>query len=296
MPLKLYNKTPIKKGWSKDLKYLASDKYGHKYLLRISDIDKYEKKINDFNKMKDLFSLGIYMPTPIEFGTHKNNCYSIQSWIDGIDAEKFIPYISKIQQYNYGIKAGKLLKTIHSLKTDTNYENWEIRFNRKIDTKIELYKNCNLKYPKGDLFIDYIKSNRHLLKNRPTVLQHGDYHIGNMVINKDNILYIIDFGSMDYGDPWEEFNRIVWSAKYPAFASGIIDGYFNNNIPETFWKLLILYISNNTLSSLAWSIEHGDTQITIMKNQAKQVLEWFDDLHNPIPTWYNNIRRYKYDI
>jgi len=34
-----------------------------------------------------------------------------------------------------------------------------------------------------------------------------------MVIAADNGLFIIDFNRFDFGDPWEEFNRIVFSGR-----------------------------------------------------------------------------------
>ena len=49
-----------------------------------------------------------------------------------------------------------------------------------------------------------------------------------LMINKNNELVIIDFDRDDYGDPWEEFNRLVWSIQISyEFATGIVDGYFN---------------------------------------------------------------------
>ena len=90
-----------------------------------------------------------------------------------------------------------------------------------MDYKIKKYGECPIKYENGQAFIDYINENRHLLKDRPQVYQHGDYHIGNMMIDRDGQLHVIDFNRNDYGDPWEEFNRIVWCAqKAPLFASG----------------------------------------------------------------------------
>ncbi|MGR6897456.1 hypothetical protein [Rummeliibacillus sp. BSL5] len=40
------------------------------------------------------------------------------------------------------------------------------------------------------------------------------------------------------------------------------------------------------LSSIPWSIPFGEDQVTIMKNQAKDVLTWFNGMDDPIPTWY----------
>ena len=50
-------------------------------------------------------------------------------------------------------------------------------------------------------------------------------------------------------------SSIVWCAqKAPLFASGIVNGYFDDNVPMGFWRLLALYISSNTLSSVYSSI------------------------------------------
>jgi serine/threonine-protein kinase len=108
-----------------------------------------------------------------------------------------------------------------------------------------------------------------------------------MMIDSTGRLTIIDFNRNDFGDPWEEFNRIVWCAqKSPLFASGMVNGYFDGNVPMEFWKLLALYISSNTLSSIYWAIPFGQAEIDTMLNQAKEVLEWFDNMQNPVPTWY----------
>jgi aminoglycoside phosphotransferase (APT) family kinase protein len=111
-----------------------------------------------------------------------------------------------------------------------------------------------------------------------------------MMIDNDGKLKIIDFDRYDYGDPWEEFNRIVWSVqKAPLFASGMVNGYFDNNVPFSFWQILALYISSNTLSSIPWAIPFGQIEIDTMINLAIEVLNWYDNMKNPVPTWYKGI-------
>lgn len=281
------SKEEILKGWSSDKKYCVTDRTGTKFLLRVSPSEQYERKLSEFEFMKRVAEKDVPMCMPLEFGMTGDGVYSVQTWIDGNDAEETVPTLSRESQYAYGIEAGRILKKIHSIPAPDTAEKWDIRFNKKLDRKIEQYNNCPIKYENGQAFLSYIEENRHLLKGRPQSYQHGDYHIGNMMIGRDNKLYIIDFNRYDFGDPWEEFNRIVWCAQAcPVFATGLVNGYFDGGAPIEFWKLLALYISSNTLSSVPWAIPFGESEINTMLSQAKDVLAWYNDMKDPVPSWY----------
>lgn len=278
---------PISKGWSGDRKYCVTDASGLRFLLRVSPAEQVERKKKQYDLMCRVAELGIPMCAPVAFGVSGDGVYTLQRWIDGEDAESAAPMLSDEDRYAYGWKAGEILQKIHTIPAPDDAEDWADRFNRKTNRKIERYLSCPLKYENGQRFIDYIEAHRDLLEGRPQTYQHGDYHVGNMMIGRDKLLYIIDFDRDDYGDPWEEFNRIVWCAQaMPAFAAGMVDGYFGGNVPIRFWQLLLFYISSNTLSSLPWAIPFGKEQVRIMVDQAQDVLRWFDDLNDPVPTWY----------
>ena len=287
--MNIISKEKINKGWSNDTKYCITDENNLKYLLRVSPNEEYYKKLDEFKYMCECNRNNVKMCKPIEIGKSDEGVYSIQSWIDGVDALEFIPTLSDDEQYQYGIIAGKELKKIHLIKAPSDTPNWETKFNQKVDCKIKKYLECSLKYEKGNLFIKYINENRHLLHNRPNFFQHGDYHIGNMMINKEKELVIIDFNRFDFGDPWEEFNRLVWCVQASKmFAKGMVDGYFNQNVPDKFWRLLALYISSNALSSLPWAVAFGEKEINTMLKHAKDILSWYKDMKEYIPNWYTN--------
>ena len=238
--------------------------------------------------MQQVTALGIPMCRPLEFGECDEGVYAIQSWSDGVDAESVIPAMLPEEQYAYGLEAGRILARIHSIAAPADAPDWEARFNAKIDRKITMYENCPLKYENGDAMLQYLAANRHLLANRPQSYQHGDYHIGNMMIDREGKLVIIDFDKDDFGDPWEEFNRIVWCAQAaPMFASGLVDGYFDGAVPMEFWRLLALYICSNTVGSLPWAIPFGEGEICVMRAQAADVLRWYDDMQTVVPSWYS---------
>jgi aminoglycoside phosphotransferase (APT) family kinase protein len=279
----------IHKGWSSDKKYYVETVTNEKMLLRIADISEYDKKKSELEMMKRLAESGIPMSQPVDFGICDNgkSVFSLFKWCEGEDAEIVLPKMTETDQYVLGVKSGQILREIHNIPAPIEQEEWGIRFNRKTDNKIKNYLSCGIKIDDEDTIITYLKENRHLLHGRPQCFQHGDYHVGNMVISPEGELNIIDFNRNDYGDPWEEFNRIVFSASVSShFATGQLNGYFNGRPPEEFFKLLAFYISSNMMSSIPWAIPFGEKDVAVMINQAKDVLTWYDGMKNPVPTWY----------
>lgn len=280
---------PVNKGWSEDKKYYIETNDNSRLLLRISVISVYDRKKNEFEVMQMLNGCDIRMSRPIDFGICNDgkSVYILLTWLEGIDAEEALRKLPAKEQYKLGYEAGRILRKIHRIPAPENQMNWAERFNRKIDRNLKRYEECEIKFEKADKLIEYVNSNRSLLMNRPQTFQHGDFHIGNMIVTGYNELGIIDFNRNDYGDPWEEFNRIVWCAENSRyFASGRINGYFDDKVPDTFFRLLALYIGSNTLASVPWAIPFGEGEVRTMVKQAENVFKWYKDFNSFIPTWY----------
>ena len=276
----------IEKGWSGDRKYRAVCGNGDVYLLRVSPFEKREMRRGLWEILQQVQRLDISMSRSLEMGQCAEGIYFVQDWVDGVDAEEEVPKLDREAQYALGYDAGEILKKLHSIPAPEGQKPWGERFRAKALRKIDMYRNCPLRFEGDDAVIRAVEENLHLLEGRPQTFQHGDYHIGNMMLSGGRIV-VIDFDRYDFGDPWEEFNRIVWCAQAaPVFATGMVDGYFGGKVPVEFWKLLMLYIGSNTLSSLPWAIPFGEKEINVMLNQAREVLNWYDGMKNYIPSWY----------
>lgn len=287
----IIERIPVDKGWSGDRKYCAVTASGEKYLLRISPMERLEQRKELFRLQKEAEKTGVRMCAAVEMGLCDEGVYLLQTWVDGQDAEEVIPHLTEEKQYEMGLDAGKMLQKLHQIPAPADQMDWEARFNAKMDRKIAMYRACPIQYAGAEHFVRYIESHRHLLKGRAQSFQHGDYHIGNMMVENGRVV-IIDFDRFDFGDPWEEFNRIVWCAqKAPVFACGMVDGYFDGPPPRAFWDLLALYIASNTLSSVPWAVPFGQKEIDVMLHQARDILDWYSNMEQTCPKWYQHIQK-----
>ncbi len=279
---------PVEKGWSGDRKYRVTDAEGRAFLLRVMPPEKAAGRPELTRFEKEAAALGVPISEPVDREERPDGVYILYRWVNGVDAEEAVPELREAEQYALGLDAGRYARLIHSIPAPENLEDWAAHFGRKMDRKIEGYNACPVKVEGGENFLRYIEQNRGLLAGRPQTFQHGDYHIGNMML-EDGHLVVIDFDKYDFGDPWEEFNRIVWSAQAaPAFARGTLDGYFPDGVPEEFWRLLALYISSNTLSTIPWAVAYSEEEKDTALRQAADVLDWYDNMERIVPRWYSD--------
>ena len=90
----------INKGLSGDEKYYVETAQEQRYLLRISNIESYERKKTMYDMMGRVASLGVYMSVPVDFGICNNgkNVYQLLSWCDGETADIVLPKLSHDEQ------------------------------------------------------------------------------------------------------------------------------------------------------------------------------------------------------
>ena len=284
--LENYPKELISKGYSEEVKYkVIADK---KYFLKISPKSFTKKKELELKFISSL-EKEVRFPKLIEVRYESNSIYSLYEWIDGIDFREYVTYLTDKELYQYGIQAGLFLKKIHSISIEEESINWYEFYLQKSMRKIDSFRMANINFPEIETFIDYIHTHQYLLQDRPISLCHGDFHVGTMMIDlKTKELVIIDFGSLEIGDPMEEFNRMIWNAQLSEeFATGLINGYFNGkNIPDDFWKLMAYYMACDVVGSIPWAVNYGNDQLITMLERAKLVLDWFNDFERMIPKFY----------
>jgi serine/threonine-protein kinase len=283
---------PIAKGASDDKKYLVETTNGQKLLLRISDIENIGVKKAEYEMLKCVATLRIPISLPIDFGVCNDgkNVYQLLSWLEGDDLQSLLPSMTEAEHYAYGMKAGELLRLIHTIPAPSNAEPWEDWFMEYVQESIDCYNYEDVKFEEADVLIKYIQNNKHLLKGRPQTLIHSDFIDTNIIVLSDGSLGVIDFNyeilEKDYGDPW---NDIIFLEEWddeisPRYSTGFVRGYFGGEPPQGFFNMIAFYSACDVLAGLNEAYEDGEPEAGL--EYMQHVLRWFGNMNNPVPTWY----------
>ncbi|MBS4192113.1 phosphotransferase [Bacillus sp. FJAT-49705] len=280
----------IHKGFSKDKKYIVHFEHGESCILRIADIEHYERKKAEFERITELQTFDVKTSHPIEIGRvdELGICYYVLSYIEGEDARDLLPSYSSKEQYEIGLEAGKDLAKIHLVKASPLYDPWYDRIMKKYTNYVEAYHSCGIKIEGDSKIIDFIAKNKRYLKNRPNCFQHDDFHIGNIIVKDKQYAGVIDFNRFGWGDPIHDFLKIGLFSKEVSipFSNGQVIGYFDNNIPEEFWSLYSIYLGMNVFSSVVWTKKVVPEKLDEMIDRLYCILEDHKYFENIKPSWY----------
>jgi aminoglycoside phosphotransferase (APT) family kinase protein len=283
------NVEPVEKGWSSDRKYKVRMADGRTQLLRISDIAQYDAKLREYRVIEKYARLGFPMSMPVAFGVCNDgkSVYMLLSWVYGCDLEEMLPKLSEEEQYRLGRKAGEILRKIHSVPLEPEDVPKQTKKEKKL-TQLSRYENSDLRIPGDETALQYVKDNIDQIWQQPAVYMHGDFHPGNLIYMEDGSIGVIDFNRWEIGDPYEEFYKLESFGTEISipYCIGQIDAYFDDDVPEGFWKANAVYVAQASLFSIKWAEPFGQKDIDGMVRRAEAAFEDFDGFRRIVPKWY----------
>ncbi|MCC2541964.1 aminoglycoside phosphotransferase family protein [Bacillus thuringiensis] len=280
----------ISKGFSPDNKYIIMSANNEKYLFRTGDIKEYERKKIEFQILNEMVKCNVQAQRPIEIGILEEEgvCYSIFSYLEGEDAKRLLSTYSPKEQYDIGIEAGKDLAKMHTLEAPKNILPWYERAMKKHRKYLEAYKTCGIKIENDDKIIKFIDENEMYVKDRPNRFQHDDFHLENIIVRDGRYVGVVDFNGYDWGDPLHDFVKIALFARDISipYSIGQIEGYFNERIPEEFWKLYAVYVGMTVFSSVVWTLRAAPHMLEDTLERLHIVLEDHKNFELSKPIWF----------
>ncbi|ENQ3106977.1 aminoglycoside phosphotransferase family protein [Bacillus cereus] len=279
----------LSKGYSPDEKYVvySDDK---KFLLRIGSLEGYERKKTEFQILQRMQEYHVKSPKPIEIGIleEMNFCYTIYSFIEGVDVKEALTVLTDQEQYKIGTEAGGQLFKMHLLEAPVNIKSWYEQAMQKHYRYLDAYKESGIKIENDQKVINFIEKNKYVLKGRPNRFQHDDFHLQNIIVDNNRYAGVIDFNNFDWGDPIHDFVKVSLFQRNESipFSIGQIQGYFKHNVPEDFWMLYSIYAGMVIFSSVVWSLRFAPHQLDEMIGRLHNILEDHKGFEMKRPLWY----------
>ena len=209
----------ITKGYSQDEKYVVQNG-DEKLIVRLFEGNQ-QRREQEFAILQKLEQLGAKTLRGISIEEGK----MVTSYIEGIDAEEVIETLSADEQYAVGWEASGDLRKIHSIEAEEN--TWYDYQLAKYRRYVEQYRELPIQVPHEEQIIRFVEERIPLMKERPSVLQHDDFHLSNLIVHNGKYAGAIDFGRFDWGDPVFDFIKLgMFSTEQSVpFAVGMIEGY-----------------------------------------------------------------------
>ncbi|MDA2385719.1 aminoglycoside phosphotransferase family protein [Bacillus cereus] len=284
--------TVISKGFSFDEKYKIELESGASYFIKVCDSSYFERKQEEYEYMQQLDSLHIPMPKLIHFIslTKFNKCVQVFEWIDGLDGEDILRTLSTEEQYRAGKKAGEVLKKIHLVEKEDKSNSWEMSIWSKYERYLEALKEYEVDFFHLNTVIDFVGNHKDLLKNRPIVFLHDDFHPANIMIDQNEFRAVIDFARFDIGDPIHDFHKVALFTTNISkpFAVGQVHGYCGGEPDLHFWKLYSLYAAMIFPADIVWTNRSTSHLVDDMKERLNGILENHNHFSSYIPKWYQS--------
>lgn len=257
---------------------------GGTYFAKYSSYNKFSKEFFEMKELESLNECVCLLPFVSKNLPDINKQLNIYVWLDGENLRSSLHNKTEIFCYEYGIKSSKLLKKLH----DVNVSNDLSKFNADnyIAKILAILRSdeCILKYK--NLWLDLIVENADILKRKKKdSLIHLDFKPKNIMLSNGKLI-LIDFDSFSIGNPWFDFydKGLAIYKERQAFNKGVIDGYFNNNIPNDFWKFLKIISVCTMIQMSSWSINRDNKDYIF--SVEKHLLKAYSDDSNNIPKWY----------
>jgi len=281
----------IEKGYSGDRKYIVF-KGEQKYLLRCYRLEEHAGKSDEYDALRQMQKLDVLCSRPLLNGTlpEAGIGYMLLTYIEGTDAAEELPSYPMEVQYRIGREAGAELLKIHRYRAPSTVSPWEDRKRLKHMKYSEEYRKQDVKLPNEARILSFIDDHLSLLKGRPNVFQHDDFHLSNLIVKDRRLSGVIDFNRFDWGDPVHEFLKIgMFSSEISLpFSMGQIQGYHGNSRPdERFWRLYSLYAAMTLISSVVWIRKTKPEETGNMMAILDRVLEDHRGFESIVPAWYS---------
>jgi len=241
--------------------------------------------------LAELTARGVACSPALAFGVSEADgvCFCLLGYIEGECAEEALPGLPVSEQQAIGVQAGAELHRLQHAVAPRALDWHAVRSGKYLRIKAAA-RELGLAFDGQAQVEHYVEAHLDLMRNRPTTFQHDDFHPGNLVVRDGRLAGVIDFNRCDWGDPWHDLYKIPMFGVpvSPAFARGVVEGYFPDGVPAAFWPLYTLYVGILVVSDQVWTLRNYPQYMDASYVRIREIVETHDFVQGGPPAWFDN--------
>lgn len=287
-----YRLSEIPGGVSFDIKVKATCE-GKDYILKViegnaPDPSEPEKRLLWYQALYQIHQSNSSVLSPFWFGVRNGHVVTATDWVMGRQLNEVFDTRPEVM-VEMGKKAGKIVRNIHQQEFVKNtLKNRGVTIAPKITALAERLvgeiQSKGITFAEIDKAIDYLNANLSHVSEQRAGIVHNDLRPENFILT-DEDLYLFDFDSGTISDCYADFTylSVMSEKKYRAFSYGVISAYFDNEIPEEFWRVNLVF---SIMKLLDYAIYKFNKKGTAVVQQAASFMETFAHYTTAVPTWW----------
>jgi|GEM_PF-5693062 len=232
----------------------------------------------------------------------------LYEWIDGCDLSDIIKISAPNEQFEFGVKIGKIMRDINSITADDyeplpDYMKWPLddhyyEHKRKAFAATGSSKHLTLSCHK---LMDYVENNEHLVQADASVFLHSDFNPGNAMCDKNSNVIVIDLCNSPFGSVFIDIGMFIVGGYirpvFAIFSMGVLRGYFDDSGIYNEYKLrelmtiIIYYAIRRCLCYFFMSLYLTPLRldyVDLWQKCIECVEKDFGDSQNTMPSWYSS--------
>jgi len=274
---------PLDQGYTEDSKYLLVDDSNKMYLLRQSKGERVTNSRFEQQVLKKLETDSFPTQRVVSSFEDQDSYYLLLTWIKGIPLDQVIDSLDDETQYQLGVKAGSILKKIHTLLSSTDSLDYLMKRKWK-----ELIEPIDLKdYQKEiNACYNYAIKYFHDLEGHAAVIEHSDFHLGNLIYHEGDIT-CIDFNGSHVGIIYDEFYKLeLFDYEHSLhYINGFVDTYTKDLDKTKFFRIHKVLLAIACLNSIRYGLKQDKKVLDLEIQRMKRVLINYQNFEALFPSW-----------
>lgn len=212
-----------------------------------------------------------------------SRCYILTEFLNDVKKDFEFKF-----SYEKGFEMGKFIRRFHNTFQSRSCVRWSKHYSYRINKVLHKYGLGNYRGEFDYIIFDFLDANKYLINERTSTTIVGLSSMEDIILDKSGRFKFLEDYKILRSDSYFEF--LFFNSKNienRSLLAGVIDGYFENRVPRTFFKLLAIYTIVERLYEV---LDKEEVDFEDLKLKIDEINEMYDKFSTIYPTWYLDVK------